>query len=170
MSKKGFVCCLFISSMILGTCLLNVSWATDVSPNPIMTDIALSDGGTLEGQVVDLRNVGQPSVPVTLKTQERDVASATTSEDGRFVVQDLRGGVYRVATAQGDGVFRLWAPRTAPPTAKTRAIVYVQNQYATGGDSGLKRLLGHPIIIPAVIATAIAVPIAVSSHHQPASP
>jgi len=167
MSSKQFLCSAFISLVVFATCLLNAAWAVDTLPNPTMTDVALSDGGTLEGQVVDHANTGQPGVPVIVRTQDRDVAQTTTAANGQFVVQDLRGGVYHVATVQGDETFRLWAPRTAPPAAKNRAIVYVQNN---GGSGGLKGILGHPLVLPAVIATAIAVPIAVSSHHQPASP
>ncbi|HEY4759268.1 MAG TPA: carboxypeptidase-like regulatory domain-containing protein [Thermoguttaceae bacterium] len=170
MFTKGFLSGLLISLIILGTSLPITGWAGEPSPKPTLTDIALSEGGILEGQVVDLQNIGQPGVPVSIRSQDRDVASTTTAVNGRFVVQDLRGGVYHVAAPKGDGVFRLWAPRTAPPAAKKHAIVYVQNQYAMGGDSGLKRLLGHPIVIPAVIATAIAVPIAVSANQQPSSP
>ena len=168
MSFKKILCSAFIASLVLSTCLLNAVWAVDSLPKPVMTDVALSDGGTLEGLVVDNQSTGQPGVPVTLRSQDRDVAQTITAADGQFVVQDLRGGVYHVAAMQGDESFRLWAPRTAPPAAKKRAIVYVQNNGSS--DSGLKRFLGHPLILPAIIATAIAVPIAVSSSHHPASP
>jgi hypothetical protein len=153
---------------IYATCLLNAVWAIDSKPNPTMTDVALTGNGTLTGQVIDLQNQGQPGVLVNLKSQDRNVAQTTTTADGQFAVQDLRGGVYHVATAQGGETFRLWAPRTAPPVAKDRAIVYVQNGGASGG--GLKSILGHPLVLPAIIATAIAVPIAVSSSHHAASP
>lgn len=154
-----------ITSVILAICLLNAVWAGDSLPKSLVTDVALSDGGTLQGQVVDNQNVGQPGIPVVVRSQDRDVAQTITTANGQFVVQDLRGGVYQVATVQSNDTFRLWAPRTAPPAARNRAIVYVQN-----GVGGLKGILASPIILPAAIATAIAVPIALSSHHQPASP
>jgi hypothetical protein len=146
--------------------MLSAARATDSLPKPLVTDVALSDAGTLEGQVIDTQNGGLAGVPVTIRSQDREVAQTTTAANGHFVVQNLRGGVYQVATVQGDGTFRLWAPRTAPPAAGKRAIVYVQNC----SDNGLKRILGHPLVLPAVIATAIAVPIAVSASHHPASP
>jgi hypothetical protein len=162
------LCSTFIAALIVGTCLLNAAWAIDTSSKPVMTDVALNDGGTLQGQVVDGYNNGVPGVPVTVRSQDRNVAQTTTAENGQFVVQDLRGGVYHVATNQGAESFRVWAPRTAPPAAANRAIVYVQNNGTSG--NGLKRILGNPLVLPAIIATAIAVPIAVSSHHTPASP
>ena len=156
----------FIISVIFASFLLNSVRAADILPKSTMTDIALSDGGTLQGQVLDNQNSGLPGVPVTVRSQDRDVAQLVTDANGQFIVQDLRGGVYHVATVQKNETFRLWAPRTAPPAAKSRAIVYVQNN----GGGGLKGILGHPLVLPALIATAIAVPIAVSSHHSPASP
>jgi hypothetical protein len=161
---------MFTVSVIFATCLLNVSWAVDASPKIYLTDVALTDGGTLQGQVVDLQNMGQPGVPIVLRSQNRDVAKTITNTNGQFSVQDLNGGVYNIATAQGENTFRLWAPRTAPPAAKQSAIVYVQNGGIGVGSGGLKAILGHPLVLPAAIATAIAVPIAVSSAHHPASP
>jgi len=170
MSSKEFLGSMFIASVIFATCLLNAGWAADASPKTYMTDVALSDGGTLQGQVVDLQNMGQPGVPIVLRSQNRDVAKTITNTNGQFAVQDLRGGVYNVATAQGENTFRLWAPRTAPPAAQQSAIVYIQNGGSGGGSGGLKAILGHPLVLPAVIATAIAVPVALSSTHHPASP
>ena len=135
MSSKEFLCSMFIASVIFATCLLNAGWAVDASPKTYMTDVALSDGGTLQGQVVDLQNMGQPGVPIVLRSQNRDVAKTITNTNGQFSVQDLHGGVYNIATAQGENTFRLWAPRTAPPAAKQSAIVYVQN----GGLGGRQR-------------------------------
>ncbi len=170
MSSKAFLCSMFIASVIFATCLLNAGWAVDSLPKTNMTDVALSDGGTLQGQVVDLQNMGQAGVPIVIRYQNRDVVKTVTNTNGQFAAQDLRGGVYNIATAQGENTFRLWAPRTAPPAAKQSAIVYVQNGGLGGGGGGLKAILGHPLVLPAAIATAIAVPIAVSASHQPASP
>jgi hypothetical protein len=168
MANSNFLFRAFIASAFLCTCLLNVVWAIDNQSKPLMTDVALSDGGTLQGVVVDTNNAGVPGVPISVRSQDREVAQAITTSNGQFVVQNLRGGVYHVAAAQGQGTFRLWAPRTAPPVAKNNAIVYVQ--HGGGGGGGLKGLLGNPLVLPAAIATAIAVPIAVSSSHSPGSP
>lgn len=169
MLSNKILCNAFIVSVIFAACLLNAAWAVDSLPKPTMTDVALSDAGTLEGQVVNLQNTGLPGVPITLRSQDRDVARTVTNANGQFVVQDLRGGVYQVAALQGNGTFRLWAPRTAPPAATNRAIVFVQNGPSMGG-MGLKGILGNPLILPAIIATSIAVPVVVSSQHHPASP
>ena len=168
MSFKHSLCHTFITSVVFATCLLNAAWAADSLPKINITDVALSDSGVLQGQVVDLQNMAQPGVPIVLRYQNRDVVKTVTNTNGQFTVQDLHGGVYNIATAQGENSFRLWAPRTAPPAAQQSAIVYVQNGGVGGG--GLKAILGHPLVLPAAIATAIAVPVAISASHHPASP
>lgn len=170
MSIRKVLCIVSVAFVICACCTFNAAYAVDPVQKPVISDVALSEGGRLEGQVIGNQNTGLPGVPVSLKTQDRDVAQAVTDANGRFVVQDLRGGVYRVDVAQSNGTFRLWAPRTAPPAAGNRAVVYVQNGNPAASGLSWKGVLGNPLIIPAVIATAVAVPIAVSSHHSPASP
>ncbi len=146
-------------------------YAADAAVKPIITDVALNEGGTLQGQVVDLQYKGQSGVPLVLKSQNREILQTVSTGNGQFAVKNLNGGVYNISTANGESTFRLWAPRTAPPSAENRAIVYVQNPGdAIPGGGGLKAVLGHPLILPAAIAAAIAVPVAISASHHPASP
>jgi hypothetical protein len=143
-------------------------------------DVALSDGGVLHGQVVNLQGAGMGGLPVFVKAQDRTVAAATTAADGTFSVQGLRGGVYQVSTIQGQGVYRLWSAGTAPPVAQTGAILYTQNSTVDkasvvytqdGSGGGLKMLLTNPIVIAGLVATAVAVPVALNQwHHTPTSP
>jgi hypothetical protein len=100
-----------------------------------------------------------------VKDKDRDVAATTSTADGRFAVQGLKGGVYRVAAGQGQGVYRLWTAKSAPPSAQKNAIVYTQ--FGTGG--GLKMFLANPIVVAGVVATAVAVPVAVA-NSKPSSP
>jgi hypothetical protein len=160
---------LFALLVVFTACLSHVGWAADASAKLNITDVALADNGILQGQVVDLQNHAQPGIPIVLRYQNRDVVKTVTNTDGQFSVQDLHGGVYNVATAQGESSFRLWAPRTAPPAAQQNAIVYVQNGGLAAGG-GIKSILGHPLVLPAAVATAIAVPVAVSNTHHAASP
>lgn len=164
----------------LGLCLPQVTLAADAAP--AILDVALADGGVLHGQVVNTQGVGAAGMPVYIRTQDRDVAAATTAADGAFHVQGLKGGVYQVSTVQGHGVYRLWAPGTAPPVAQNGAVVYTQNgtvdsnvvhytQDCCGcGGGGLKMFLTNPIVIAGIVATAVAVPVALNQwHHTPVS-
>lgn len=129
----------------------------------------MADGGVLHGQVVDLQGGSAVGVPVVVKAQNQDIVRTVTSKEGRFEVQNLRGGVYQVAAGEGQGVYRVWSAKAAPPSAQKTAIVYTQNcdKCAGAGAGGtLKSVLTNPIVIAGVVATAIAVPIALANDHD----
>lgn len=155
-----------ISLAAVGMCMPQVAFAVETAATPAVVDIALSDGGVLHGHVVDLQGANVAGVPVSVKAKNRDVATATTTADGSFAVQNLQGGVYQVAAGEGQGAYRLWSAGTAPPSAQKGAIVYTQN----GADrSRLKSFLTNPIVIAGIVATAIAVPVALA-NSQSSSP
>jgi hypothetical protein len=161
----------------MGICVPQVAFA--VEPAPAILDVALADGGVLHGQVVNAQGAGAAGMPVYIRTQDRDVAAATTAADGSFAVQGLKGGVYQVSTLQGHGVYRLWSPGTAPPVAQNGAVLYTQSSavdsnvvhYTQNGDGGgLKTFLTNPLVIAGIVATAVAVPVACNQwHHTPVS-
>jgi hypothetical protein len=176
-----------ISMATVGVCLPQLCFAAPPPPPaPAVADIALADGGTLHGRVVDLQGAARVGVDVSIRAQDREVARAKSTAEGQFSVQGLRGGVYQVAAGQGQGVYRLWATNTAPPSAQKDVIVYTQCcpdqcqpqcQPCPGQGCDpccekpgvLKCLLTNPIIIAGVVATAIAVPVALANSHH-ASP
>jgi len=157
-----------ISLATLAMCLPQVVFAAAPAPTPAVVDIALADGGVLHGQVVDLQGSGTAGVPVSVRTQDREVTSATTTDQGRFSVQGLRGGVYQVATGQGQGVYRLWSAGTAPPSAQKDAIVYTQHGYGSRG--ALKMWLSNPLVVAGIVAVAVAVPVALANSGGSSSP
>ncbi len=149
-----------------GFCMPDLVLAVEPTPQPAVADVALANGGTLHGQVLDPQGGGVAGVPVSLRTQDRNVTTTTTAADGRFAVPNLRGGVYQVAAAKGRGNYRLWTVGTAPPSAQNGAIIYTGNG---NGGSKLKMFLANPIVIAGIVATAIAVPVALNNSHH-ASP
>jgi hypothetical protein len=168
MKTGRFVRSVLISLAAVGMCMPQVAFAVETAATPAVVDIALSDGGVLHGRVVDLQGANVSGVPVSVKAQNRDVATATTAADGSFAVQNLRGGVYQVAAGEGQGAYRLWSDGTAPPSAQNDAVVYTQNCAPGCGAprSGLKAFLTNPIVICGVVATAIAVPVALANSHS----
>ncbi|MBN1394211.1 MAG: carboxypeptidase regulatory-like domain-containing protein [Pirellulales bacterium] len=150
-----------VSLATLGMCLPSVAFAASPTTQSPVVDVALTDGGVLQGQVVDLQGKGVSGVPVLVKLQNQEIVKTTTAEGGRFSVKGLRGGVYQLAAGQGQGVFRMWAVNTAPPSAQKNAIVYTQGGY--GGGGGLKMFLSNPIVIAGLVATAIAVPVSLAN-------
>ncbi len=160
MTTVRLVRTVIVSLATLGICLPEVTFASAPPPTPAVVDIALADGGVLHGQVVDLQGGRAANVPVSVKAPDREVARTITTGEGRFAVQGLKGGVYQVAAGDGQGVYRLWAANTAPPSAQKGAIVYTQNPQPRGT---LKMLLSNPIVIAGLVATAIAVPVALAN-------
>jgi hypothetical protein len=140
---------------------------TDVplAATPEVSDVALQDGNVLQGQVVDVKGQPVAGVPVSLLERQQEVAKATTAADGSFQVSGVRGGIYRVVTFQGDGTYRAWPQGAAPPAAKPK-IVLTQN---SNGPGPIVRVLTSPLAICAIVATAIAVPVALANRNHGSS-
>ncbi len=166
----------------LGMCLPQAAMAVSLELKPVVTDVALTDGGVLHGQVVNPQTgVGAANLPITLRVQDQIVASTTTDAAGRFAIQNVRGGEHQIIAGENQGIYRFWSAGTAPPSAQATAVVYMQPVTATqpnvpltytddgGQGGGLKMFLANPLVIGAIVATAIAVPLALSHHHS-ASP
>jgi len=130
-----------------------------ISPS-VIRDIALQAGGTMRGQVVDAQGnpCGETPLRVVRASDQAPVAIAQTDAQGRFDVSGLTGGVYRVETAAGVAVYRLWAPNTAPPSAVASALV-VQGDPTVRGNLGSIGWFGWTLIGLGV-AAAIALPLA----------
>lgn len=123
-------------------------------------DVALHAGGILQGQVVDPQGHPCPALAVAiakLGTTPATPASARTDAEGKFQFTGLTAGVYRVETAAGGSICRLWAPNTAPPAAAPAALV-VQGQGLARGNLGGIGWLGWTLIGLGV-AAAIAIPL-----------
>ena len=125
-------------------------------------DVALQEGGLLTGQVLDGAGAPVAATPVAVVDQDRAVATALTGEDGRFAIRGVKAGVYQVATAKGVTVCRLWAPRTAPPSAQADALVVNGDTVVRGGvgGGGVIGFLSNPWVLAGIVAAAIAVPLA----------
>lgn len=128
-------------------------------------DVGLADGGTLRGVVVDNAGKIQPNTKVRIGNKDIQFAMVETDVNGEFTVQGLSGGVYQIETLQGGGVYRLWAPRTAPPAALKSVMIVQGDQVVRGANGQLLTWLGNPWVLGAVVATAIAVPLALDKRN-----
>lgn len=154
---------LMVVISLCGMCAPSVAFAVEKPTKPAIVDIALADGGTLQGKIVDLQGGSVTGLPVSMQTHDGNFITTTTQQDGRFALKGLKSGVYQVGATEGHGTYRLWSPGTAPPSAQKDAIIYTQNAGAMGG---LKMFLANPIVIAGIVATAIAVPVAVANSHS----
>jgi hypothetical protein len=162
-----------------GFCLSTACLAAGPAAKPAVIDVALKDGGVLLGQVVDPQGKGLQNTNVALRHYDREVVAASTGAEGYFAIKNVRGGVYQIASGDGIGVYRLWAPGTAPPSAQEGALLVANDTVVRGQQPGsappgtrLKNFVSNPLVIGGVVATAIAVPVALhnSRSGSPASP
>lgn len=160
MKKGRLMKSVMLSLATIGLCFPNFAFAADQTPAQPVVDVALTEGGVLQGQVVDLQGGAVAGVPVSVKAQDNQVFQTTTTKDGKFTIKGLRDGIYQLVTGERQGVYRVWTSRTAPPAAQKSAIVYTQGG---GGGGGLKMFLANPIVIAGLVATAIAVPVALAN-------
>lgn len=132
-----------------------------------ISDVALQDGGTMVGAVYTAQGLPQQGAVVSVQSNGQEVARTTTDDHGRFVAQGLKGGVYQLVTSDGASLYRAWTEGTAPPAAENAALV-VAGQTARGqlGGGGLRAWLSNPWVLAAIVATAIAVPIAVNDDDS----
>ena len=161
---RGLVVAVAAVSMILSQFAYAASAGQAAGPmSSTVRDVALQEGGLLTGQVLDGAGAPVAATPVAVVDQDRAVATALTGEDGRFAIRGVKAGVYQVATAKGVTVCRLWAPRTAPPSALPDALVVngdtVVRGAMGGGGGGVIGFLSNPWVLGGIVAAAIAIPL-----------
>lgn len=161
---RGLVVAAAAAGMVLSQFAYAASAGQPARPIPsIVRDVVLQEGGILTGQVLDAAGAPVAATPVAVVDQDRAVATALTGDDGRFAMTGVKAGVYQVATAKGVTVCRLWAPRTAPPSALPDALVVNGETVVRGamnGGGGVIGFLSNPWVLAGIVAAAIAVPLA----------
>ncbi len=90
---------------------------------PEVIDVALTAGGTLTGLVMDTEGFAVAGIGVALYQNGQALVSTVSNENGNFGITNMSGGVYQIVAGDGQGVYRFWAPQTAPPGAQTQSVV-----------------------------------------------
>jgi hypothetical protein len=160
---RGTVVALASIGMLLPQLALGVETAQPSSSvlSTEVRDVALQEDGVLKGQVLDTQGAPLPGIPVVVARQGQPVATTKTAADGSFAVTGLRGGIYEIVTAQGSAVYRLWAPRTAPPAATASALIVSEDTVVRGAIGGFS-----PWILGAIVAAAVAIPLAMDDDDD----
>ena len=115
------------------------------TPNPAVTvDVALWADGSLRGQAVDARAQPAPMTRVSLRQDDREVASVVTDRNGNFLLPGLRPGTYRLAAGQASVMYRLWQPQMAPPSATRTVLVVVDGRQVLAQHGPLGYWLTNP--------------------------
>ncbi len=157
-----------VALAVLGVCVPRPLLAAgQPTAQPVVRDVTLWQGGTLIGQVQNAQGVGKAGVPVAIYRGKQQLAVAKTDANGYFTFTGLRGGLYQLASANGVTTYRLWAAKTAPPSAQPGAIVVADQDLVRGQLGGrLGMILTHPLVIGGAVAAAIAVPIAIAANDD----
>jgi len=109
--------------LLLPASVVQAAEATSqVAPIPAAMDIALGQGGTLQGQVVSPEGAPVSDAIVLVWHQNANVATAKTNANGEFAVSGLRDGAHFVEVGGQVVNARLWKQGTAPPASKSNVM------------------------------------------------
>lgn len=168
MSKRFSIAVAWLA--VVGMCVPQVAFAATTSRTaPGIGDLALRDGGLLLGQVVKSDGTPLPNAPISLRSNNQELAAGVTDTRGYFAFSGVRSGTYQVATTGGLVTYQAWTAEAAPPTAQPGALIVTEGDTVRGQDCQPEPCCGvfkHPFVLGALIATAVAVPIAVSNSHK----
>ena len=114
--------------------------------------ISLHNDGSLIGQVVDRHGIPQADLQVELVYQGKQIARSNTQKDGRFVIGDLRAGLHEIHFGGSVATVQLWLPNTAPPVARTVALL-VPDENIVLGQRGAR--LSRPALFRGAVIAGI---------------
>ncbi|MBN1590813.1 MAG: carboxypeptidase regulatory-like domain-containing protein [Pirellulales bacterium] len=173
MKKMNTFTLMMVALATLGLCFPSVGLCSTTTAKPQVSDVALMNGNVLVGQVVNSSGAAVTEAPVLLQQENRTIATLKTNKDGFFAAKNVPAGIYDLSATDGKGVYRLWAPKTAPPTAQKGALLVTGKNVARGQyGSGLRNMLANPWIVGGIVAAAVAIPVAIhnADNDSPASP
>lgn len=155
-------------AILIATVPVVASEATTSELAPI--DVELREGGVLLGQFVSA--TGEPVVgkEVCLQLADGREAKMLTGDKGAFAFRGVSGAA-RLTGPDCVALTRCWSPGSAPPGASD-SVLLIENQqvtraqrYAGNAANGFvqrsKRLMANPLFVTGLIATSVAVPVAI---------
>jgi hypothetical protein len=161
-------------SNIHWTMVFIAAWATALPPigngaekmvTPVSTlpelavrDVVLDGQGVLHGTLTSSQGQPQGSTEVVVRRGGATVLTTKTQADGGFIVRDLRPGLYEINTDRSCGLYRVWAPQSAPPAAQQAALIVQRTTVIRAQEWNAWRralILGGVIITSGVIGGVI---------------
>jgi hypothetical protein len=112
-----------------------------VSPVPPIQDVSLDRQGTLQGQLVDANGKPVAAASVSLRQNGQVAGRAATDRTGQFTFANTRTGVYEIAAAGTNGVYRVWTAEAAPPAANGKVLLVDKGDVVRGQENNARRLL-----------------------------
>ncbi len=155
-----------IALVCVGLMMPHTLMGATPAPKVKINDVALGNGGTLIGQVVDQQGLGIAGAQVVVLQQGRKPVQTAADKTGKFKAVGLNGGTAQIVTAGGQGVYRLWAAKTAPPAAHRSALLFGNGPVVRGQMGG--GLGGW--LLPGLAAGGIIAGVAVATSNTSSSP
>ena len=138
-----FRCAAVVAISLVAAASVSAQDVTFFSAKAPVADIALFDGNVLVGQYLKADGTPYANAKVSFYQNGKLVKASETNEQGHFVARSLPAGMYEIKSQNAAGLYRLWAPNTAPPAAKN-GVLMVGNQGIMRGQDPNAPLL--PII------------------------
>jgi hypothetical protein len=130
----------------------------------VVVDVALQDGGVLVGQVFNSAGMTRANVPLMIRDRMGRNMQVEADGMGVFTVKNVQGGIYQIRVGNTVAAYRLWAPGTAPPAARSGVVLVDNQQVSRGQGKGRSSVFRHPWAITSFVAAAIIIPIAVTNE------
>lgn len=136
--------------------------ATSSSTAGIPVDVALETDGRLAGQVLDGEGRPLANEPVAVQSINGQTKLQTTTDaQGRFLVDSISAGTFRILSRNGCTICRCWTSKAAPPSAKKEVLIVSSNQIERGQKPISEFFYSAPVLFGLIVAAAIAIPIAI---------
>lgn len=170
---KGLIILLAIVNQVLPA--TRVVGADPQQPNEIripanikIPDVTLGPDGTLTGQALDAQGKAKVKYAIQVEQNGKIVGKTKTNGEGHFVVPRIGAGVSKVITDDATFVCRCWTAAAAPPASKEQLLV-ISQEGVERGQRPVGEIVTNPLFVGAVIAAAIAIPIAVHGSKKSGS-
>jgi hypothetical protein len=131
---------------------------TNTLPEVTARDVVLDDQGLLHGTLTNAQGHPQAATELVIRRGGNLLTTIKSQTDGRFVVRDLRPGLYEINTDRSYGLFRVWTPQSAPPVAQPAALIVQRTSVIRAQEWNAWRralILGGVIITSGVIGGVI---------------
>lgn len=120
-------------------------------PPLVVRDVALDSTGVLRGTLTNSAGQPQKATELTVWQSGEVLKTVKSQDDGKFVIRDLRPGLYEINTARSLGLYRVWPARSAPPAAQPAALIVEGDTVIRAQQMGAWR---RALILSGVIITS----------------
>jgi hypothetical protein len=167
---------LLVAAMAAGVLLVgSMSTARSAGTN-LPIDVALQSQGCFVGRVTKTDGHPEAHAAFAIYNDQGLVVRGFADQQGLVTVDGLQGGVYQLVVGMESHLLRLWADRTAPPSA-IREVLLVQDPGVVRAQWAAPRPLNNlarrvkfgarnPLVFGAVLTAAVGVPVIVHNLNQ----